>query len=180
MKIYFNKLNEDAIIPQYAHEDDAGLDFYSFEDTYIGPGETVIVKTGLRCMFENKYVMIMTGKSGIDSKGIPAEVSRTTFIHDDDTDLSTVWIQERKEVRVKTGIIESTYRGELGVIMKNESDETIKIPKGIKIAQGVLVVKPKTKNDNVQALSDEEWDKIVSEEENNERGEGGFGSTGLD
>ena len=64
--------------------------------------------------------------------------------------------------------------------MKNESDETIKIPKGIKIAQGVLVVKPKTKNDNVQTLSDEEWDKIVSEEENNERGEGGFGSTGLD
>ena len=59
MKIYFNKLNEDAIIPQYAHEDDAGLDFYSFEDTYIGAGETVIVKTGLRCMFENKYVMIM-------------------------------------------------------------------------------------------------------------------------
>ena len=42
------------------------------------------------------------------------------------------------------------------------------------------MVKPKTKNDNVQALSDEEWDKMVSEEENNERGEGGFGSTGLD
>lgn len=176
--ITFNKINENAIIPQYAHPGDAGLDFYSVEDTMIGAGETVIVKTGLRCSFPAGNVLIITGKSGIDVRGILAKVARTTFVHDDDTDLTTIYIDENKAIRVKMGVVDCNYRGEIGIIVKNEDDETITIPKGIKIAQGILFPIPKISNEDIIEINEEAWNKLL-EEEDNARGEGGFGSSGI-
>ncbi|SHE72650.1 dUTP diphosphatase [Clostridium fallax] len=65
------------------------------------------------------------------------------------------------------GTIDEGYRGEVGVIMINHGKDDFKIEKGMKIAQ--LVVKP------VWRVNVFEVDELSE----SERGEGGFGSTGL-
>ena len=65
------------------------------------------------------------------------------------------------------GTIDSDYRGELKVIMINHGDEPFVIARGERIAQ--LVLAPVT-------LA--EWQEVDTLSET-ERGEGGFGSTGV-
>jgi dUTP pyrophosphatase len=64
------------------------------------------------------------------------------------------------------GTIDSDYRGEIQCVLINLGSETVRLSKGERIAQ--LVVVPV-----VQARID-----VVDELDETERGEGGFGSTG--
>lgn len=64
------------------------------------------------------------------------------------------------------GTIDADYRGELGVILFNFSDQPFTIKRGDRIAQLVI-----TKVEHMQWLSVEELPKT-------QRGEGGFGHTG--
>lgn len=59
------------------------------------------------------------------------------------------------------------YRGQIGVMIKNEEEFAFVIPKHTKIAQGVLR--------KVYHCTFEEVDKINT---STSRGEGGYGSTG--
>ena len=68
------------------------------------------------------------------------------------------------------GTVDSGYDGEIKVILFNASKEEIKITKGMKIAQAVI-----SKVTNGKFIDVVE----VSEIENKERGENGFGSTGI-
>ena len=65
------------------------------------------------------------------------------------------------------GTIDSGYRGEVGVVLINLGQEEFKVAKGDKIAQ--LVIAPVTQPEVAEAFDVDETD----------RGEGGFGSTGL-
>lgn len=65
------------------------------------------------------------------------------------------------------GTIDSGYRGEVGVVLINLGQEEFKVAKGDKIAQ--LVIAPVTQPEIVEASDVDETD----------RGEGGFGSTGV-
>lgn len=65
------------------------------------------------------------------------------------------------------GTIDSDYRGEVQVILINLSDETVEIKDGERVAQ--LVVCPVVKADI----------SVVDDLDETERGEGGFGSTGV-
>ena len=65
------------------------------------------------------------------------------------------------------GTIDEGYRGEIGVILVNFGTEPFKVEKGAKIAQ--IVVAPCTRADIVETV----------ETDATERGEGGFGSTGV-
>jgi dUTP pyrophosphatase len=65
------------------------------------------------------------------------------------------------------GTIDSGYRGELGVIMINHGNKTFEIKKGDRIAQLVIA---KHESPEIQEVNDLD---------NSERGEGGFGSTGI-
>ena len=65
------------------------------------------------------------------------------------------------------GTIDEGYRGEVGVILANFGSEPFKVEKGSKIAQ--IVVAPCTR------VEIEE----TAEVDSTERGEGGFGSTGV-
>jgi dUTP pyrophosphatase len=65
------------------------------------------------------------------------------------------------------GTIDAGYRGEVGVILANFGMETFKISKGDKVAQ--IVIAPVTRADIVET-------DIVDV---TDRGEGGFGSTGI-
>jgi len=64
------------------------------------------------------------------------------------------------------GTIDADYRGEIGVILVNLSNEDFIINNGERIAQLVIAKHERAEWEEVQALSE------------TERGEGGFGSTG--
>jgi dUTP pyrophosphatase len=65
------------------------------------------------------------------------------------------------------GTVDSDYRGEIGVILMNHGKSTFKVSKGDRIAQ--MVISP------VRQCRFEDCDDLPP----SERGEGGFGSTGL-
>ena len=65
------------------------------------------------------------------------------------------------------GTIDSDYRGEIGVILENIGNEPVIINKGDRIAQGVIQRVEKANFITVKNLSD------------TERGDGGYGSTGI-
>ncbi|MBL7059335.1 dUTP diphosphatase [Candidatus Pacearchaeota archaeon] len=142
MKIQIKKISEDAIIPKYVHEGDSGFDFYSIEDHKLAPGKRILVKTGLQMSIPLGYELQIRPKSGLALKnGI--------------TILNT------------PGTIDAGYRGEIGIILINLSEEEYSIEKGKKIAQGVVCRVENPEIEEVDELSE------------TSRGEGGFGSTGL-
>ena len=65
------------------------------------------------------------------------------------------------------GTVDADYRGEIGVILINLSSEVFVIENGERIAQMII-----TKHERAN------W-KLVQELDATDRGEGGFGSTGL-
>ena len=87
-------IHEDAKIPQYARTGDAGMDVYAIEDITIGPGETKIVPTGLKCAVPLGYELQVRPRSGLSAK-TPLRVANAP------------------------GTIDSGYRGEIGVIVTN-------------------------------------------------------------
>ena len=64
------------------------------------------------------------------------------------------------------GVIDHDYRGEVGVVLHNQSDKNYKIAKGDKIAQMLIQKVERVKIIETENLSD------------TSRGSGGFGSTG--
>ncbi len=140
--VKFIKINEDAIIPDYAHEGDAGMDIYSVEDIVIEPMDWKKVNTGLIMELPKGTEGQVRTKSGI-------ALNNGVFV------LNT------------PGTIDENYRGEVGVILYNLNKTPFVIKKGQKIAQLVINEVCYCKTKQVTFLS------------STNRGEGGFGSTGL-
>lgn len=143
-------------LPSYAHEGDAGLDLaavidsekwtlsdgpgYSWrngEELVIGPDGRAKMPTGFAFEIPVGYEGCVRPRSGWTSKGVIAHV----------------------------GTIDSTYRGEVFVILENRSGEWVRISHGSRIAQ--LVVSPVARCE----LSEGELGA-------SERMDRGFGSTG--
>ena len=140
MLIKFQKNLDDAIIPHYAHPGDAGMDIFSAEETVIKAGEIKSVRTGIKMELPECFVGLVWDKSGLALKN---------------------------GIKTMAGVIDSGYRGEIGIVLANLSGQDYKIEKGQKIAQ-MLIQK-------VERMEIEET-KELSE---TKRGEGGFGSSGL-
>ena len=113
LRIKINKIKENAILPHYAHDGDAGVDLYSTEDYVLRPGQRILVSTGIKMAIPKGYEGQLRPKSGLAlNHGI--------------------------SVCNSPGTIDSGYRGEIGVIAINHSKEEFKIEKGTKIAQMVF------------------------------------------
>jgi len=142
LRIKINKIKENAILPHYAHEGDAGVDLYSIEDYVLKPGQRILVSTGIKIAIPKGYEGQIRSKSGLAlNYGISICNSPAT--------------------------IDSGYRGEIGVIAINHSNEEFKIKKGTKIAQMVFNKIEKAEFEEVKDL------------DTTKRGQNGFGSTGL-
>lgn len=142
--IKFKKLNPNAIIPDYAHDGDAGMDLYSIQDDVIEPFCWKLIPTGLACILPKGTEGQVRSKSGIALKN-------GVFV------LNT------------PGTVDENYRGEIGVILYNlNKNQPFVIKKGQKIAQYVI--------NRVEYVKTEE----VTELDSTSRGEGGFGSSGLE
>lgn len=115
IELKVKKINEEAKLPEYAHESDAGMDLFSVEEKIIGPGETALIKTGIIIELPPDTEAQVRPRSGLALKNSI-------------TVLNT------------PGTIDEGYRGEIGVILINHSKIPFKVEKQMKIAQ--MVIKP--------------------------------------
>jgi len=111
MKVKILKINENAIIPEYATPGDAGMDLYSIEDYILKPGERKLFPTGLKMEYSKNYYTRIAPKSGLALK---------------------------YGIGILAGVIDSGYRGEYGVILINHGTKDFEVKKGMKIAQVIF------------------------------------------
>lgn len=138
------KLHEKAVVPHYATEGSAGLDLtvISDEDTIIIPYQsTMLCRTGLSFEIPKGYVGLIYIRSSIGSK------------------LDLVLSNQ-------VGVIDSDYRGEVMLPLRNLGRSARVINSGTRIAQ--MVITPINQVDI----------EITDELSETKRGVGGFGSTG--
>ena len=130
-------------LPEYKTKGSAGMDLVAAIEEAISlkPLERALVKTGLFMAIPEGYEAQVRPRSGMALKqGISV--------------LNT------------PGTIDADYRGEVGVILVNLSNEEVSIAPGERIAQLVIAKHEQAEWAEVELLED------------TERGAGGFGSTG--
>lgn len=104
-------LDPGAIMPNRAHEADAGLDLFSREDVVIYHDDSYSFDTGVHVEIPAGYVGMVKSKSGLNVKyGLTSE-----------------------------GVIDSGYTGSIVVKMYNHGNCAVPILKGQKISQLVLL-----------------------------------------
>ena len=137
-----NKSKHD--LPRYETEYSAGMDLRANLDNSVTimPLERALIPTGLFISLEEGYEAQVRPRSGLAfKKGIT--------------------------VLNAPGTIDADYRGEIGVLLVNLSNEPFIVENGERIAQMVIA-----KHERV------EWNP-VNELSETSRGAGGFGSTGV-
>lgn len=121
--IKYTKLDENAVLPEYAHYTDACFDLFALEGGTLKPHRHVLVKTGLAYALPVDYEIQVRPRSGNANKKMV-------------TVLNT------------PGTIDQDYRGDLGVILINHSNSPFVWEAGQAIAQGA--VKPVYRADFVE------------------------------
>ena len=142
MKLPTRLLDPGLHPPSYAHTGDAGLDLVAAVAVTLKPGERALVPTGVAVAIPPGYAGLVLPRSGRALK-------------------------EGLGIANSPGLIDSSYRGELKVVLVNlDFGEPIYINRGDKIAQ--LVVQ------RIESVELEVRDVLPP----TERGAGGFGSSG--
>ena len=62
------KINHNAVIPNYAHEGDAGLDLYAVQELTLDPGERGLVHTGIQIELPKNTEAQIRPRSGLALK----------------------------------------------------------------------------------------------------------------
>ncbi len=136
--------SESGRLPEYSTAGSAGMDVRAFlsEPITLAPGGRALISTGLRVQLPQGFEIQMRPRSGLALKhGI-------TLLN-------------------SPGTIDSDYRGEIGVILVNLSQESFTIRDGDRIAQMVVARHASVRWSRTDSL------------DSTERGEGGFGHTGI-
>ncbi len=132
-------------LPHYATPDSAGMDLRAAvaDDAPItlAPMQRALVPTGLQMAIPHGYEAQIRPRSGLAYK------HGVTVLN-------------------SPGTIDADYRGEIGVLLVNLSDEPFTITRGERIAQMVIAAHATARVAHVAQLGD------------TDRGSGGFGSTG--
>lgn len=105
------KLDDDAYLPERAHEADAGYDIKSPIQTRLYAGQSVSIDTGVHVQIPKGYAGFLKSKSGLNVK------------HD----------------IVGEGVIDSGYTGSIRVKLYNHGEESYMIEVGDKISQLVIL-----------------------------------------
>lgn len=107
----FKRLDERAVIPQYAHEGDSGMDVCALEGVVINAFGFCKMRTGVACDIPSGWELQIRPRSGLAAK---------------------------KGVVAAFGTVDMGYRGEIGVTLFNHSDKPVPVAAGDRIAQIVL------------------------------------------
>ena len=135
------RITQTAIIPSRGSLEAAGYDLHADgEYTVLGNCGQTMIKTGIIIEIPKGYYARIASRSGLSNKGL----------------------------EVGAGVVDSDYRGEIKVILRNFGKNSIEILHGHRIAQ-LIIEKIITPNPvEVYNLSE------------TSRGSNGFGSTGVD
>jgi dUTP pyrophosphatase len=110
-QIIFERLREEAIIPQRANPNDSGMDFFSPVDFTIEPQGDYLVPLGLKVKLPVGMDLVFENKSGRSTKN--------------------------KLVRGAC-VVDEGYRGEVHAHLFNLGKDPVVIKKGEKIIQGII------------------------------------------
>lgn len=134
-------LSKEAKIPMRANPSDAGADLCSVEDFVLNPLERKAIATGISVEIPEGYYGRIAPRSGLAYKN---------------------------GLDVLAGVVDSSYRGEIKVILFNtDKENSFEIKMGDRIAQLII-------EDHFN------FEFEISEDLSyTHRGEGGFGSTGV-
>ena len=137
------KVRPGASLPTYGSAEAAGADLYACleAEITIPAGGTVFVPTGIALEVPKGCAGLIYARSSLGTKRGLAPAN-------------------------KVGVIDSDYRGEVGVVLHNHGAEDQKIAPGERIAQLVITPVLTPVYEEVEELTD------------TQRGAGGFGSTG--
>lgn len=133
------RIDKKALFPQKMTDGSVGLDIASLGRQVLWTGIITKVRTGLAVAIPKGYHGEIHIRSSLGIRGI--------------------------RLANCTGIIDSDYRGEIMLVLINDSNVVQHISEGERIAQLILVKDP------VYTVTE------VDELDDTERGEGGFGST---
>ena len=132
------QLQPGAKLPERQYPSDAGADLFSIETYEIYPNQQKLIDTGVAIKIPRGFAGFIFNRSSQGKKGIIIPHS--------------------------VGVIDSDYRGNLKVLLKNNSEDPYKIQAGDRIAQLVI-----------QRV---ELPRFYDAWNDTQRGTGGFGSTG--
>ena len=118
------RLAETAILPSYAHPNDAGLDLHAAVDAVIDPGQVASISTGIAVELPSGTEAQVRPRSGLALKHAVTVLNAP-------------------------GTIDEGYRGEIGVVLINHGQSAFRVERGMRIAQ--LVVQPRLEVDVVEA-----------------------------
>lgn len=152
MTIKIKRLTENAVIPTKATDGAAAYDVYAPLTVLVKSGRQVI-DLGFAIELPKGYEAKIEPRSGYSSKGFAGVIDYTSDI------------EMRFDCDVLQGKIDSDYRASIGVIVCNR-DRNFYIRKGQRIAQLTIY-----KVENAEFVPGELSDT--------DRGEGGFGHTGI-
>lgn len=142
VKIY---VEDGILVPAYKTEGAAALDLSVKKEIVLMPNEFMIAPTGIYVEIPEGYYLEITPRSSLGK----------TY--------SGIFIPN------SPGIVDSDYRGEIGICLYNSTSVIVTIPAGERIAQG-----------NLKEVIRIDWRKVSDSGclSQTERGSGGFGSTG--
>lgn len=140
LRCRIKKLHENAIIPSYSKDGDAGLDLTATEIKYEDD-EQITYGTGIALEIPYGYVGLVYPRSSIRKYTLQLSNS--------------------------VGVIDSGYRGEIMATFNKIHDKSRSYGVGERICQIIIIPYPKITLEQVDNLTD------------TERGDGGFGSTGV-
>ena len=135
------KTHPDATIPTRQGVGDAGYDIYACEDGIVPAKARLMISAGISIEIPTDCYARVAPRSGLALK---------------------------KGINTGAGVIDSSYRGSIGVILFNHGDDNFDVKVGDRIAQLIFekIYTPVLEEVTVEKLT------------NTVRGAGGFGSTG--
>lgn len=142
MYVKIKELSDRTILPRYQTQLASGMDIHAclHWNVRINPGETIAVPTGFAMEIPKGYEAQIRSRSGLAKEGIVVANS--------------------------PGTVDADYRGQVSVLLHNQSDHPHQIDHGDRIAQ--MVIAPVLK-----------WQWYPTDElDPTERADGGFGHTG--
>jgi len=131
-------LSKNAVYPSQGTLGSAGVDLHSIEDYSINPHQSELIRTGIAIAIPDSFVGLIWDRSHLAMRGL----------------------------HCFAGVIDSDYRGEINVLLYNNTDVNQQI--GVKYRVAQLLIQP---------VYSPIW-HLVSTLSETLRGNQGFGSTG--
>lgn len=142
--VYFHRLNDTVPVPKKATFGSAGWDLFSMISGPLAPGHRMLIPTGIKVMIPFGYYGRIAPRSGLSCRGID----------------------------IGAGVIDSDFRGEVKVLVINNSQVTLGIDRVNAIAQLII----ETLGPNLQEIKEADTFMNLKSYETM-RGSAGFGST---